>query len=161
MAPKDVYNKLSTQFGEVIIAFEEISVDPFIKVAPESIVPVAKYLAEEADLRFDSLMCLSGVDTGETLTVVYHLYSTEHRHRIVLKVEAPKDNPHVHTVEQIWKTANWHEREAYDLLGVIFDNHSDLRRILLPDDWEGHPLRKDYKPPEFYRGMPISFEARK
>jgi len=172
MVPTDIYSKLSAKFGlpaatlaaqagEAILAFEEIPVEPFIKVAPKSIVAVSKYLKEEPDLKFDSLMCLSGVDSGETLTVVYHLHSTEHRHKIVLKVEVLKDNPHVPTVEEIWRTANWHEREAYDLFGIIFDNHSDLRRILLPDDWEGHPLRKDYKPPEFYHDMPVLFEARK
>ncbi|MFQ6043629.1 MAG: NADH-quinone oxidoreductase subunit C [Candidatus Poribacteria bacterium] len=161
MVAADIYSKLNAEFGEAILAFEEIFIEPFIKVAPASIAAVSKYLAEEPDLKFDSLMCLSGADSGETLTVVYHLHSTEHRHKIVLKVEVPKDNPHVPTVEGIWRTANWHEREAYDLFGVIFDNHSDLRRILLPDDWQGHPLRKDYQPPEFYHGMPISFEARK
>jgi NADH-quinone oxidoreductase subunit C len=157
----DIYRKLNATFGEAILAFEEIPFEPFIKVTPESIVAVSKSLAEEPDLKFDSLMCLSGVDSGETLTVVYHLHSTEHSHKIVLKVEVPKDNPHVPTVEGIWRVANWHEREAYDLVGIIFDNHSDFRRILLPDDWEGHPLRKDYKPPEFYHDMPVPFEARK
>jgi NADH-quinone oxidoreductase subunit C len=157
----DIYSKLNAKFGDVILAFEEISVEPFIKIASASIVAVSKYLKEEPDLKFDSLMCLSGLDSGETLTVVYHLHSTEHHHKIVLKVEVPKDKPHVPTVEGLWRTANWHEREAYDLVGVIFDNHSDLRRILLPDDWDGHPLRKDYQPPESYHGMPIPFEARK
>jgi len=72
-------------------------------------------------------------------------------------VRVPKDNPHVPSVESVWKTANWHEREAYDLIGVVFDGHPDLRRILLPDDWEGHPLRKDYKVPEFYNGMKVPY----
>ena len=161
MKPEDIYSKLQTQFDGAILSFEEIPIEPFIKVAPESIADVAKYLKEEPELAFDSLMCLSGVDTGETLAVVYHLFSTQHRHRIILKTEAPKDNPHVPTVEQIWKTANWHEREAFDLFGVNFDGHSDLRRILLSDDWEGYPLRKDYKPPESYGGMPVAFEDRK
>jgi len=161
MSPSDIYSKLKSFFGEAILAFEEIPVDPFIKVVPASIAEVAKYLKEDEELAFDSLMCLSGIDSGDTLTVVYNLHSTKHQHKITLKVEAPKDNAHLPTVEKVWKTANWHEREAFDLFGIIFDNHSDLRRILLPDDWEGHPLRKDYKPPEFYNGMPVSFEARK
>ncbi len=160
MKPEDIYSKLKNQFNEAILSFEEIPVESFIKIASESISEIAKYLKEESELSFDSLMCLSGVDTGETLTVVYHLFSNEHRHKITLKSEIPKDNPHIPTVEQIWKTANWHEREAYDLFGVIFDGHSDFRRILLPEDWEGYPLRKDYKPPESYRDMPVAFEDR-
>jgi NADH-quinone oxidoreductase subunit C len=80
-----------------------------------------------------------------------------HRHKVVLKTLVPKEDPHLPTVEHIWKTAQWHEREAYDLYGIIFENHSDLRRILLPDDWEGYPLRKDYQEPEFYRGMRVPY----
>ena len=161
MTPQAVYEKLKDKFGESILSFEEAIADAFIVVATESIADVAQYLAEDETLAFDFLMCLSGVDLGakdSNFYVVYHLYSMTHRHKLVLKVILPKEEePHVPTVETIWKTANWHEREAYDLYGIVFDGHSDLRRILLPDDWEGHPMRKDYKEPEFYRGMRVPY----
>ena len=105
-------------------------------------------------------MCLSGVDLSpedEDLSVVYHLFSDVHLHKVVIKAVVSKENPHLPTVENTWKTANWHEREAYDLFGIVFDGHSDLRRILLPDDWEGHPLRKNYKEPDTYRGMKVPY----
>ena len=92
-------------------------------------------------LAFDSLMCLSGLDLNandEELAVVYHIYSMRHRHSVVVKAMVPKTNPHLPSVSHIWKTADWHEREAYDLYGIRFEGHNDLRRILLPDDWEGY-----------------------
>jgi len=157
---QEIYTKLKDKFGESILSIEEVPGDSFIVVAPEAIADVAQYLAHDEALSFDSLMCLSGSDLSAkdtTLEVVYHLFSMTHRHKVVLKLIVPKEEPHVPTVENIWKTAEWHERETYDLYGVVFDGHSDLRRILLPDDWEGHPLRKDYKEPEFYRGMRVPY----
>ena len=106
---------------------------------------VAKSLKESDDTSFDYLFCLSGVDYGDSLGVVYHLESTKHRHCIVLKVKASnRENPVIDTVCDIWKTADFHEREAYDFFGIIFKNHPDLRRIFLDDNWIGYPLRKDY-----------------
>jgi NADH-quinone oxidoreductase subunit C len=157
---QEIYTRLKDKFGESVLSFEEIVAEAFIVVAPESIADVAQYLAENEALAFDFLMCLSGVDLSvkdTTLEIVYHLSSMTHRHKVVLKVIVPKENPHVPTVENIWKTANWHERETYDLYGIVFEGHSDLQRILLPDDWEGYPLRKDYKEPEFYRGMRVPY----
>jgi NADH-quinone oxidoreductase subunit C len=78
-------------------------------------------------------------------------------HKIVLKVDVPADHPRCRSVEAVWKTANWHEREAFDLYGIVFEGHPDLRRILLPDDWEGYPLRKDYQVPEYYNGMKVPY----
>ena len=89
------------------------------------------------------------------MEVVYHLYSYRHDHLFVLKVLLPRDDAAVPTVENVWAVANWHEREAYDMFGIVFEGHSDLRRILLPDDWVGHPLRKDWVDPEFYNGMHV------
>lgn len=160
VTPQEIYTRLTDQFGESVISFEEAIGDPYILVKPEAIAEIGGYLAEEQELAFDSLMCLSGVDLNAKdtdLAVVYHLYSMSLRHRIVLKVIVPKENPQMPTVEHIWKTANWHEREAYDLYGIVFEGHSDLRRILLPDDWEGYPLRKDFKEPDFYRGMRVPY----
>jgi NADH-quinone oxidoreductase subunit C len=158
--PQEIHTRLKDKFGESILSFEEIVADPYILVAPEAIADVGRYLAEDDALAFDSLMCLSGVDLGakdENFEMVYHLHSMTHLHKVVLKALVPKEDPHLPTVENIWKTANWHEREVYDLYGVVFEGHSDMRRILMPDDWEGYPLRKDYKDPEFYRGMRVPY----
>ena len=160
MTSEDIYTKLKAEFGDSILSLEEVVLDSFILIAPDAIADIARYLVKDSELAFDSLMCLSGVDLGakeENLEIVYHLFSMTHRHTVVLKVHLPKEDPHIPSVEDIWKTANWHEREAYDLYGITFEGHSDLRRILMPEDWEGHPLRKDYKDPEFYRGMRVPY----
>ena len=161
MKPEEIYKILADKFGESILDFDtELAGDPIIQIAPVAIADVCQYLAETDTLAFDSLMCLSGVDLGakeEGLSVVYHLYAMQHRHSVVLKASMPKTDAHLPSVSHIWKTADWHEREAYDLYGIIFEGHTDLRRILLPDDWEGYPLRKDYKEPDFYRGMRVPY----
>jgi NADH-quinone oxidoreductase subunit C len=106
---------------------------------------LAVKLKEEADLAFDYLFCLSGVDMPKYFEVVYHLESTTLRHQLVLKVRTgDREDPAVDTVCDIWRTAELHEREVYDLLGVKFNNHPDLRRFFLEEGWKGHPLRKDY-----------------
>jgi NADH-quinone oxidoreductase subunit C len=159
--PEEIYENLTEQFGEAILGFDtELAGDPSILIASSAIADVCQYLAETDTLAFDSLMCLSGVDLNakdEELAVVYHLYAMRHRHSVVLKTTVPKTDAHLPSVAHIWKTADWHEREAYDLYGILFEGHTDLRRILLPDDWEGYPLRKDYKEPEFYRGMRVPY----
>jgi NADH-quinone oxidoreductase subunit C len=115
------------------------------------------FLRDDEKTNFDYLSCLSGVDNKETLGVVYHLFSMTKKHKITIKVELPKDNPEVNTVERVWRTADWHEREAFDMYGIIFKGHHDLRRILNPYDWEGHPLRKDYKQPDEYHGIKVQY----
>lgn len=161
MKPEEIYEALTTQFGENVLAFDnETAGDPSIHIAPAAIAEVCEYLAETDTLAFDSLMCLSGVDLNakdEDFAIVYHLYAMKHRHSVVLKTTVPKTDPHLPSVSHIWKTADWHERETYDLYGIVFHGHNDLRRILLPDDWEGYPLRKDYKEPEIYRGMRVPY----
>ncbi len=113
-------------------------------VPREKLHEVALKLKESEDLAFDYLFCLSGADFPEYMTVIYHLESTTHRHLMVLRVNtADRENPEVDTVCDIWRTAEFHEREVYDLLGVKFSNHPDLRRLLLWEGW-GYPLRKDY-----------------
>jgi NADH/F420H2 dehydrogenase subunit C len=118
---------------------------------PEVIVPndqlhsLAKQLKEDEETRFDYLICLTGVDWPDKLSVVYHLTSTIHRHELVVKVyTAGRENPTVDTLSDIWRTAEYHEREVFDLLGIRFNNHPDLRRLFLEDNWKGYPLRKDY-----------------
>lgn len=146
MTPEDIHDKLQAQFGTRIRVCDADAHDPFVVVDAEAIHEVGDFLRRDPDLQFDLLMCLSGVDygPGKMLGVVYHLASMSWRHKITLKVEVPRQDGVVPTVSDIWRTADWHEREAYDLFGMRFENHPDHRRILLPDDWEGHPLRKDY-----------------
>ena len=161
MKPDEIYEILANKFGESVLGFDtELAGDPSIQIAPSAIADVCQYLAETDTLKFDSLMCLSGVDLStkdEKFFVVYHLHSIQHRHNVVLKASVPKTDAHLPTVSHIWKTADWHERETYDLYGIFFEGHTDLRRILLPDDWEGYPLRKDYQEPDFYRGMRVPY----
>ena len=161
MTPKEIYEHLTEQFGDSVLNLDtELAGDPSVHVVPTAIAEVSEYLSQTERLAFDSLMCLSGADLNakeENLYVVYHLYSMKHRHSVVLKTAVPKTEPHLSTVSHIWRTADWHEREAYDLYGILFNGHTDLRRILLPDDWDGYPLRKDYTEPEFYRGMRVPY----
>ena len=130
-------------------------------VSPAAIAEVARFLKTEPGLEFDCLSNLSGVDypKREVIEVVYHLYSYRHRHRFVLKVGAARDNPVVVSVAAVWSHAEWQEREVFDLLGVTFDGHPDLRRLLMPEDWPGHPLRKDFVEPEEYHGISTSRES--
>jgi len=103
------------------------------------------HLKEDKDLAFDYLICVTGVDHADHLQMVYHLESTHHKHMLVVKVKTTdRQNPVVETVSDIWPTAEFHEREAFDLLGITFSNHPDLRRLFLDENW-GFPLRKDYK----------------
>ncbi|MBV9958694.1 MAG: NADH-quinone oxidoreductase subunit C [Acidobacteria bacterium] len=130
--------------GEVIEAFGEVTV-----VVPRAqLTAICSYLKSAPGLEFNFLSDLCGADRGPEeeprFEVNYHLFSTTKHHRLRLKVLLNEEDAHVETVTGIWRTANWHERETYDLLGVIFDGHPDLRRILLPDDWQGHALRKDF-----------------
>jgi NADH-quinone oxidoreductase subunit C len=159
MTAQEICDIVKSRFGDAIgEAKLEGVLDPWAKVAPDRIKEVALFLRDDERMQFDLLMCLSGVDyTGGKLGVVYHLNSTKLNQKFVLKVDVTVDNPHCQSVESVWKTANWHEREAFDVIGIRFDGHPDLRRILLPDDWEGHPLRKDYQVPEFYNGMKVPY----
>jgi len=149
-----IVEKIQQRFPEAVQSFNKEAVDPFALIAPERIAEVCAFLRADPECDFTSLMCLSAVDyPPETIQVVYHLHSIPQKHKLTLKVDLPRQDPRVPTVEGIWKMANWHEREAFDLLGVVFEGHPDLRRILLPFDWEGHPLRKDYVAPDTYRGV--------
>jgi NADH-quinone oxidoreductase subunit C len=111
---------------------------------------------------FDMLSCITGIDNGpevNTMEVIYHLYSIPFHQSLAIKIILPRERPEVPSVCELWKTAEWHEREAFDLLGIQFLNHPDLRRILLPADWVGHPLRKDYRHEEYYHGVRIAYES--
>jgi NADH-quinone oxidoreductase subunit C len=152
----------------------ETPTEPIISIPPKETYNIGLFLRDNEELLFDSLMCLSGVDDangekvkeedetetikGGTLSVYYHLHSISLKHKITIKTSTERENPEVESVEGVWKTADWHEREAYDMFGIIFLNHPNLQRILMPYDWDaGYPLRKDYKNPEFYKGMKVPY----
>jgi NADH-quinone oxidoreductase subunit C len=118
-----------------------------LAVRCEAIVPLCEFLRDEAALAFDFLADLCGVDrrrAAPRFEVVYHLYSLRHGHRLRVKVPLGAEDPIIDSVVPVWETADWHERECFDLFGIRFRNHPDLRRILLPEDFDGHPLRKDF-----------------
>lgn len=158
MKAQEIHDKLKEEFGDAIISLTaEDPSDAFIEVNAEKIFDICYTLRDNDAFKFDYLMCLSGMDYGDNLGVVYHLYSTELKHTIVIKLQVPKDEPKLSTVERIWRAADWHEREAYDMFGLIFEGHHNLIRILTPYDWEGYPLRKDYKEPEEYHGIKVPY----
>ena len=155
-----LHQRLKERFGDAIGALES-GTEPAIRIAPASIVPVCRALKTEPDLAFDCLSNQSGVDypARAEIEVVYHLFSYRLRHDAVLKVSVPRDNPAMPSVAAVWRTAIWQEREIFDLLGVVFADHPDLRRILLPEDWVGHPLRKDFVEPTEYHGISTKRES--
>lgn len=158
MNSQEIYNKLKAKFGDNVLELvQEAATDPFIVVKAEKIFDIGLFLRNEKDTAFNYLMCLSALDLKDKLQVVYHLYSMLHTHKIVLKLTVPKDEPSVPTVERVWRSADWHEREAWDLLGVKFVGHHNHIRILCPYDWEGHPLRKDYVAPEYFHNMKVPY----
>ena len=155
---------LIAQFGkQVVIAEERSGLQPALVIDGALLPQVCLFLRDHEATYFDFLSCISAVDDGVaagTFTVVYHLASIPHRHQLTLKVIVENDRrldnlPSVPSVHAVWRTADWHEREAFDLMGIYFEGHPDLRRILLPDDWEGYPLRKDYEEAELYHGIAI------
>lgn len=164
MSFDEIKGLLLEKFGsDVIMDIQSGGLQPALIIKPELIVPVCEELRDNKHTWFDFLSCLTGVDHGvesNKFSVVYHLASIPHKHQLVLKVIIDHDRnsatlPTFITVSEVWKTAEWHEREAFDLLGMQFEGHPDLRRILLPDDWEGYPLRKDYIAAEEYKGIKI------
>lgn len=164
---EEIKNKIISKFGEaVIIAEQTDQLQASLSIALSSIKDVCLFLRDEPELYFDYLNCLSGVDYStekSELSVVYHLSSIPYRHQLVLKVNVPFERgsstlPVVPSVSEVWRSADWHEREAFDMYGINFSGHSDMRRILCPDDWKGYPLRKDYEPAEVYNGLKIKFD---
>jgi NADH-quinone oxidoreductase subunit C len=134
---------------------------PFgIIVKQEALLSVCEQLYRNPASYLDMLSCITGVDNGPeagTMEVIYLLYSIPFNQSLALKVILPRENPEVDSVVSVWKSANWLEREVYDMFGIVFKNHPDLRRILMPADWKGYPLRKDYKHEEYYRGVKIDY----
>jgi NADH-quinone oxidoreductase subunit C len=161
LAAAGIHARLRERLGDAVGALEGAGTDAFAAVAPERVAEVAAVLRDDEALRFDCLSNLGGVDYPKQghIQIVYHLFSYVHRHAFVLKVNAHRDDPVVPSLAGVWSTADWQEREVFDLLGVRFEGHPDLRRILMPEDWPGHPLRKDFVEPEEYHGIPTSRES--
>lgn len=141
--------RLKTKYPEAVIDGKTFRNELTINIKKDYIKKAAEFLYEDSESAFDYLSDLCGVDLSRldgssNFEVVYHLYSIKLNHRLRLKVKIPASNPRIDTVTKIWKTADWHEREAYDMFGIIFQGHPNLERILTPEGFEGHPLRKDY-----------------
>lgn len=159
------FTELTEHIGQLLGEQAILEIDE--KCTPEAIVLEAASLVEQmqqlhADeqLYFDQLSCITGLDNGpesNSMEVIYQLYSIPFNHHLTVKVKLEREQPIVPSLTPVWKSAEWHERETYDLLGIQFENHPDLRRILLPADWEGHPLRKDYQHQEYYRGVKVAY----
>jgi len=156
------------QFGEEsILATRTDNQQPYLVLATERLPDICLALHDNAQTYFDFLSCLTGLDNGPeagTMEVAYNLYSIPYDHHLMLKVQVPRNTtpeqlmPQVPTVSHIWRTADWHEREVFDLLGIYFKDHPDMRRILCAADWEGHPLRKDYQLQNYYHGIKVPFD---
>ncbi len=158
MTAEEIYTALQGKLGDAVRELKADVLQPFIVVDPAKLAEVALFLRDDPEMDFDYCNCVSGVDYNDgTLGAVYHLSSMSKKHKIVLKAIVPKDQPNVRSTAEVWGGASWHEREAYDMVGIIFDGHPDLRRILLPDDYPGHPLRKDFEVPEFYNGIKVPY----
>ena len=164
MSFEEIKELLTSKFGPEIIIKEETSgLQPAFVIQPAKITEVCLELRDNEKTYFDLLECLSGIDYGieeNMFGVVYNLASIPYKSQLTLKVikyhdRSREELPSFPTVSSVWHTAEWHEREAFDLLGIQFENHPDLRRILLHDDWEGYPLRKDYKAQEYYKGIKV------
>jgi len=155
MTPAEIETLVRERFGDKVLDSKLEELATYLVVDPGQILEVCEFLRRDPRLEMDHLELLGGVDYKDRIEVVYVTYSMRYRHRFTVKCRLPREGPRISTVESIWAVANWHEREAYDMFGIVFEGHSDLRRILCPDDWTGYPLRKDYKFPTSYRGMPV------
>jgi len=170
MSPEEIVMILQERFGDAVVQADVDSTHPHVVVRAEAWPDIARFLRDDDRLGFDWLRCISAVDypNDQQVAVVYELHATQapdepgglwrERHGFAVKVRLPRENPRVGSVVQVWPAAEWHEREAFDLMGVVFEGHPDLRRILCPDDWVGHPLRKDYEFPKEYEGIPGTAE---
>ena len=146
--PTEIAEKIKQEFPEQVIDVVEFRDQVSVIIKRDRILQVCRYLHDDAALSFDHLKDLCGVDylnkKEVRFEVVYNLYSIRHHHMIRLRAEVPENDPTIESVTPIWAGANWHERECFDMFGIRFKGHPDMRRILMPEDWEGYPLRKDY-----------------
>jgi NADH-quinone oxidoreductase subunit C len=160
MTPQQIAAALQEKFPGRILAAFPTDKHPRVHIDAAYWRAIAEFLHTDRQLRMDWLANLSGIDYAADgkMAVVYDLWSFDLQHTFATKVFCPRDNPHVPSVVDLWAAADWNEREAFDMFGIVFDGHPDLRRILCADDWEGYPLRKDYVFPREYHGIPASVE---
>lgn len=158
--------KIASQFGEDSVEILKEGLQENLSVKKDILKELCLWLRDNKDYYFDFLANITAIDyyPENRFSLVYNLTSIPYQKQLTLKVDLPNDRnlnelPVVNSVSSVWRTADWHEREAFDLIGIFFEGHPDLRRILLPDDWEGFPLRKDYKEAESYHGISIKNEA--
>ncbi len=155
---RSIQQILHDEFGAGVGIVEEGRTSTWIEVDSERVPDVCRFLRDQADLEFDALVNLTGCDYPDAgkIQVIYEFYSYLNDHELVVKTDTDRERPSVPTLTDVWPAANWLEREVYDLLGIDFPGHPDLRRLLLPDDWIGHPLRKDYSEQPEYHGIPTT-----
>lgn len=171
MTPEQICSVLVETFGPSVVTPKLDGGHPQAVVAADRWPEVARFLRDDPRLKMNMLRCVSSLDlvADNRLAAVYDLISMRApdgdptelwscAHSFAVRVEIDRDSPHIPSVADVWPAADWHEREAYDLMGIVFDGHPDLRRILCPDDWVGHPLRKDYEFPMEYHGIPGTTE---
>ena len=153
MKLSDIVKLLDGNFSEFIEYLDESN---FIKVSSSKWKEIALFIKENNKLKFDYLMCISSYDSGDKKTygVAYNFKSTSIGHYLEIRIEIT-DEESIPSATHLWGSADWHEREAYDMMGIKFNNHPNFKRILLPEDWSGYPLRKDFETPDYYRGMPV------
>jgi len=157
---EEIIDVLRGQFSELSFELLENSTPGGIIIPLNGMVDVMQFLHSDERCYFDMLSCVTGVDNGpeeNSMELVYNLYSIPYDTHLAIKVSVPRQKPMVESLVAIWKTADWQEREVYDMYGIDFLGHPDLRRILMPADWEGFPLRKDYKEQKYYRGMEVKY----
>jgi len=161
MQTNQITQKITDRFAAAITQSVPEGKHPRVHCLAKDWRALAEFLRNDAELEFDWLGCLTAVDyiADNQLAVIYDLYSTKHKHWFAVKVMTDRANPRIHSVMDIWPAADWHEREAFDMTGILFEGHTDLRRILLPEDWVGYPLRKDYVFPREYHGIPGTYET--
>lgn len=148
------------QKNAVAFSVEQNSTPLTLRVEAGVLLQSCRQLQSDSNFYFDQLSNITGLDNGpeiKTMEVIYHLYSIPYNYSLALKVVLPRDNPEVESLSSIWKSANWLEREVFDMFGIQFKNHPDLRRILMPNDWDGHPLRKDYQQQDTYRDVKVAY----
>ena len=149
---QETADRAKTKFGAKILEIQACPTDVILKIGPADWKEIHSFLKNDGYDLFVSIAAVDWIKEGN-MWIVSHLLDTHQRRRISVKTEVPRAVALVESVAHLWQGANWHERECYDLSGVTFTGHPDLRRILCPDDWEGHALRKDYKAPDYYHGI--------
>ena len=158
MEAPEIIERLKSAMGDAVTDANVEVVDPYVVIDPARIHDCIAFLRDKKDLKFDYLMSLAGIDymgisEANELGVIYHLYSYEHRHTIVVRTMVDREDPKLPSISDLYGAAQWQEREAFDMYGIVFDGNPDLRRILLPPGWEGYPMRNDWKEPDEILGI--------